>query len=202
MESREDAVDLILQRESYGALIIPNDPASSIEVLTAPAANKSVATMVNTAGEAIHNQRIAGALKSGKVIPQALNKLTQQSLEGPKVTEVAPLSVGATAALLTGLHSLAGYPGISIGAVITMFLGNPLSGSTLPLEFLPWHFEVIGRSVIGRSLVPGATQELLRTLSYFPEAGTTHAWWTLITWITFALACLAASRREDSKTGA
>lgn len=260
--SREEAEDLIARREAYGAFLIPQDPAAPVEVLTAPAAN-------NSAGTALHKQRIGAALASGSVTePQALGRLLQQSLEGPTVTEIAPLSeddpqgsglavaafpltlggiiggvlislkvrgrgprlaailaysalaasallpilhawfgflptasvplwgalalgIGATAALVTGLHGLLGFPGIGLGAVITMFLGNPLSGATLPLEFLPWHF-----AAIGRSLVPGATQELLRTLSYFPEAGTAHAWWTLAAWTALGLLCLAVGRRQ------
>ncbi|MBC3185703.1 hypothetical protein H7347_03795 [Corynebacterium sp. zg-331] len=268
-DSREEAEDLIARREAYGAFLIPQDPAAPAEVLTAPAANNSVATMMDTAGTALHKQRIGAALASGSVTdPQALSRLLQQSLKGPTVTEVAPLSeddpqgsglavaafpltlggiiggvlislkvrgrgprlaailaysalaasallpilhawfgflptasaplwgalalgIGATAALVTGLHSLLAFLGIGLGAVITMFLGNPLSGATLPLEFLPWHFDAIGRS-----LVPGATQELLRTLSYFPEASTAHAWWTLTAWTALSLLCLAVGRRQ------
>lgn len=104
------------------------------------------------------------------------------------------LSIGATSSLVIGLHSLLGTPGIALGAITTMFIGNPISGSAMPFEFLPWHFDVIGQS-----FVPGATQVLLRNLSYFPEASNTSAWIALTCWAGFGLLCLAASQLRKPK---
>ncbi|WPF65855.1 MULTISPECIES: ABC transporter permease [unclassified Corynebacterium] len=267
-ESREEATRKIEQRESYGAFILPSAPGEQMEVLTSPAANNSIATMLGTAGTTMHKQQVAAALESGQAAdPQASAALTQQALKGPTITPVSPLSeddpqgsglavaafplilggiiggvlisltvrgaaqrftailaystiaasallfvlhtwfgflptaslplwgalalgLGATASLVTGLHSLLGTPGIGLGAIITVFIANPISGATLPLEFLPWHFEALGRV-----FVPGATQELLRNLSYFPEASNTQPWLVLSAWAVFGLLCLAAKRR-------
>lgn len=268
VDTREEAQEKIEKRESYGAFILPASPGEKLEVLTSPAANNSVATMLSTAGTTMQKQQVAAALSSGQVTdPQALSQLTQQSLESPTITPVVELpesdpqgsglaiaalpltlgsiiggvlisvsvrgawqrlftvlayatiaasvllfvlhtwfgflptasfaiwgalalSIAATASLLVGLHSLIGFPGIGLGAVTTMFIGNPISGSTLPLEFLPWHFDAIGRL-----FVPGATQDLLRSLSYFPSAD----WIVLSAWAVFGLLCLAATRKPAQK---
>ncbi|WP_413455766.1 hypothetical protein ACLQ8T_04045 [Glutamicibacter sp. FR1] len=59
----------------------------------------------------------------------------------------------------------------------TMFVSNPLSGATMPWQFLvaPW-------GAIGQHMVPGASSSLIRSLSYFPEASTAQQWWTLGAW--------------------
>jgi hypothetical protein len=47
------------------------------------------------------------------------------------------LGISATAAIITGLSALIGRAGIAVGAVITLFIGNPISALTQPREFLP-----------------------------------------------------------------
>lgn len=90
----------------------------------------------------------------------------------------------ATSFFIIGVGSLLGFgPGMALGAIFTMFLGNPLSGATSPWEFLakPW-------GAIGQHMVPGASAHLLRSISYFPDAATAPQWITLIAWIVFGLA--------------
>lgn len=88
------------------------------------------------------------------------------------------LTMMATASFIVGCTSLIGRAGIGIGAVLTMFIGNPLSGATMPWQFLaaPW-------GAIGQHLVPGASGSLIRSQSYFPEASTAGQWWTLGAWV-------------------
>ena len=92
------------------------------------------------------------------------------------------LSVLATASLLAGCASLLGTPGIGIGAVLTLFAGNPLSAATAPWQFLPEPW-----GVIGQYFVPGATNTLIRSLSYFPDAPTVQQWLTLSAWAAAGL---------------
>ncbi|MFK0728444.1 hypothetical protein NQ707_04585 [Rothia sp. BD8] len=82
-----------------------------------------------------------------------------------------------------GCTALIGNAGIGLGAVITMFLGNPLSGAQVPWQFYPhpWGW-------IGQHLVPGAAQHLLRSESFFPDADTAEQWWTLIFWALLGVA--------------
>lgn len=92
------------------------------------------------------------------------------------------LSIGAISATIVGLRSVLGYAGLGVGAVLMFFFANPISGSALPPEFL-----VGSWGAIGQWFPPGASQTLLRTLSYFPDASTTFPWLVLSGWALFGL---------------
>lgn len=111
----------------------------------------------------------------------------------------AGLAIASTAAIINGFASLVGSPGIAIGAVLTMFIGNPISSLNQPKEFLAWHW-----GDIGQFFVPGASGTLLRDLSYFPDAPMTANWWTLIAWTAggFALILLGHLRAHSSRRSA
>lgn len=92
------------------------------------------------------------------------------------------LSAMATATFILGCTAILGAPGIGIGALVTLLIGNPLSGATAPWQFMaePWGH-------IGQFLVPGASNTLLRSVSYFPDAPTAQQWWTLIAWVALGV---------------
>lgn len=92
---------------------------------------------------------------------------------------VIGLSVLATSAFIVGCTALIGTPGIAVGAVLTLLVGNPISGAALPWQFLaqPW-------GAIGQYFVPGASSTLIRSVAYFPAADTTAQWLTLVAWAT------------------
>lgn len=102
------------------------------------------------------------------------------------------LALGATAAAITGLQSLLGQAGIAIGAVLTLFIGNPLSSMAMPKEWLPGAW-----GEIGQYFVPGASGSLLRTLSYFPEASTSRYWLTLGAWFVVGIALLVLGHHRN-----
>jgi len=87
------------------------------------------------------------------------------------------LGLAATSYVVAGLHALLGYPGLGLAAAFTVLVANPLSGATLPWQFIaePW-------GAIGQFLIPGASNSLLRVLSYFPDANTMPQWVILIAW--------------------
>lgn len=99
------------------------------------------------------------------------------------------LAIGATSTLLVGLHSLIGAVGFSLGAIITFFIGNPLSGASTPWQFTP---EPWGQ--IGQYMVPGTSNWLIKSLSYFPDANTGRAWITLSLWIAAGALFLVLGR--------
>lgn len=105
------------------------------------------------------------------------------------------LSVMATAAVIVGLNGLIGAPGIGIGAVLTLFIGNPLSSMNSPVEFLPWQW-----GTIGQSFVAGATGSLLRLESYFPEASTMRYWVALLCWLGAGVLLTVFGRFRDRNT--
>ena len=67
---------------------------------------------------------------------------------------------------LLGLQWVAGRPGVALGAVTLLLVGNPLSGASTAPEFLatPWR-------EIGQAMPPGAGSQLLRSVSFFDGAG-------------------------------
>lgn len=89
----------------------------------------------------------------------------------------------ATASFIVGVSALAApIVGLGVGAVITMFIGNPISGASMPSVFLPGAW-----GAIGQIMVPGASSTLLRSIAYFPEAATSGQWLVLGSWIAFGL---------------
>ena len=89
----------------------------------------------------------------------------------------------ATASFMIGMGALlVPAAGLGLGAVVTMFIGNPISGASMPSAFLPG---VWGQ--IGQMMVPGASSTLLRSIAYFPEAATSGQWLVLGSWIAFGL---------------
>lgn len=89
----------------------------------------------------------------------------------------------ATAAFIVGVGALSSpLIGLAVGAVITMFIGNPISGASMPSVFLPGAW-----GQIGQMMVPGASSTLLRSIAYFPEAATSGQWLVLGSWIAFGL---------------
>lgn len=89
----------------------------------------------------------------------------------------------ATASFIVGVSALAvPIVGLGAGAVVTMFIGNPISGATMPSVFLPGAW-----GAIGQMMVPGASSTLLRSIAYFPEAATSDQWLVLGSWIAFGL---------------
>ncbi|MBL0886498.1 hypothetical protein [Myceligenerans indicum] len=87
------------------------------------------------------------------------------------------LAIGAIAAPITGIVALVGRAGTAAGPVLMMLVGNPISGVTMPQEFLPWSW-----GTIGQWFPPGASGTLLRDLSYFPQADPSAAWTALAAW--------------------
>lgn len=89
----------------------------------------------------------------------------------------------ATASFIVGVSALSSpLAGLGLGAVITMFIGNPISGATMPSVFLPGAW-----GAIGQMMVPGASSTLLRSIAYFPEAATSGQWLVLSSWIACGL---------------
>lgn len=94
----------------------------------------------------------------------------------------AGLAVASTAALINGFVSLIGTTGIAVGAILTMFIGNPISSLQQPKEFL-----VGAWGDIGQFFVPGAAGTLLRDLSYFPDSPMATQWWVLLGWFALGI---------------
>lgn len=108
-------------------------------------------------------------------------------LEGNYWVDAAAIALGmlSIAACITGLASLLGTAGIGLGVVVFMLFGNPWGGSMMPTEFLatPW-------GTIGAHMPNGTVMNLLKNLSFFPDASTGGQWLTLAIWAVAGLLLL------------
>lgn len=113
------------------------------------------------------------------------------TLTGSFGLEWLAISAGilATSMLTAGLGALIGVGGVGLGAVLTVFLANPLSG----LSTGPWLLPA-GWSTLGQWMPIGATGHLVRSLSFFDGAGAGAAWWVLALWIITGLVLLFVAR--------
>jgi hypothetical protein len=100
-------------------------------------------------------------------------------LQGDAFVNAAAMSLAmaATASFIVGANALIGTPGIPVGSVVTMLIGNPLSSASAPIFFMPAPW-----GAVGQWFVPGASATLVRDLSYFPDASMLFPWLVLAGW--------------------
>lgn len=119
-------------------------------------------------------------------------------LPGGYVETAAVIALGFAAggAVLIGFESVFGQPGIGVGALLLMVVGNPISGATSAPEMLP-----TGWGALGQWLPPGALTTLLRSISYFDGAGGARPTAILLGWtvIGITLAAIGARRRAAAR---
>jgi len=109
----------------------------------------------------------------------------------------AGLTLGLLAAGLPmlGLGSLFGRVGLTVGGLLALLLGNPLSGLNSAPEMLP-----SGWGTVGQCLPQGATATLLRSTAFFDGAGATTAIAVLTCWAVAGtvMIVIAAVRQRRS----
>lgn len=106
------------------------------------------------------------------------------------VTGVLALGAAAIGSTLLGLYRVLREPGIGLGAVTMVLLGNPLSGVSSAPEMLP-----AGWGQLGQLLPPGATGSALRSVAWFDGAGSGRAFTVLAVWLAVGLALALVPRR-------
>lgn len=104
---------------------------------------------------------------------------------------VIALAVAAISAALIGLYAALGRPGIGLGALVMLLLGNPLSGIPTAPEMLP-----SGWGAFGQLLPPGASGTLLRSTAYFDGAAAGGPLFVLTAWLAGGLLLAAVGRRR------
>ena len=114
------------------------------------------------------------------------------ALGGSFGTEWLATSMGilANSMLTAGLAALTDTPGIGIGAVLTIFVGNPLSGLATGPWLLPH-----AAALIGQWMPIGATGFLVRSLAFF-DGGAGGAWRVLAIWIAAGFVMLMFDRSK------
>lgn len=93
-----------------------------------------------------------------------------------------------------GLAKNLGTIGFALGAVIMLFISNPISGLATGPQWLPHPW-----GTIGQYLPVGAAGTALRSAAYFDGRGATHAWIVLACWAIGGAILLALGKAR--KTG-
>jgi hypothetical protein len=109
-------------------------------------------------------------------------------LPGPylPVAGVMALTVFAVSGTVTGLAAAIGRPGLGVGALTFLLIGNPLSAATSAPEMLPKPW-----GDIGQFLPPGAGVTLLRSAAFFDGAAAAGPLAVLAAWAVGGLALQA-----------
>ncbi|GAW47994.1 MULTISPECIES: ABC transporter permease [unclassified Nocardioides] len=94
------------------------------------------------------------------------------------------LLILAMSATTAGLIALIGSPGLGLGALVMVFIGNPFAGATSAPELLP---DFADR--VGQWLPPGAGANLIRSATYFDGHDAQAHVAILLAWTLFG--CLA-----------
>lgn len=108
------------------------------------------------------------------------------------------MGIAAVSLVVLGLESLLGYAGLGIGAILMLFVANPLAGIATGPHWLPHPWGALGQ------LLPiGAAGTAVRSMSFFDGRGAQQALLVLSAWIVVGLVlCLLPGRasRESAAT--
>lgn len=114
-----------------------------------------------------------------------------------ELSGILALGIAGTSMFVLGLESLIGYPGLGIGAVLTLFVSNPLSGIATGWQWLPSPW-----GMIGQYLPIGAAGNAARSVGFFDGAGATHSVVTLVVWGLVGLGLVGLATLKDRKAPA
>jgi hypothetical protein len=110
---------------------------------------------------------------------------------------VATGSITVLEASTAGLIALIGGPGLALGVIVMVLIGNPFSAATSAPELLP---APVG--TIGQWLPPGAGANLIRSTAYFGGHGAAGQLTVLLVWIVFGLVAVAVGHHAPVRFAA
>jgi hypothetical protein len=102
------------------------------------------------------------------------------------LTGVGVLGSFTFVAFVAACQAVTGLPGTGLAALAFVFIGNAVSGGTVPFAFLPDGFRQAAPWLPNGAIVSAA-----RTVVYFPGAGLGHPLLVLGIWLAGSLAILA-----------
>ena len=102
-------------------------------------------------------------------------------------TAVIMLGIAAISLTVLGLNSLLGFAGIGLGAVLMLFVANPLSGLATGAAWLPSPW-----GTLGQYLPLGAAGTAIRSSAFFDGAAMGQPVTILVCWIVVGLGLAAA----------
>ncbi|TQL69043.1 hypothetical protein FB381_2944 [Nocardioides albertanoniae] len=116
------------------------------------------------------------------------------ALEGSYLANAGVVALGilAVALPIIGLRHIIGVAGVGVIALLTLLVGNPLSGITSAPEMVPFGW-------LGQLLPPGAAGSALRGFSFFDGAGTAMPLIVLGCWAGAGLLLTLLPHREKGR---
>ncbi|MER7737058.1 ABC transporter permease [Streptomyces sp. NPDC096538] len=140
---------------------------------------------------------LAGSATLVGVVAAALAHSWLAALPGDwwAVAGTFALATLAVSGAVAGLAALLGRPGLALGSLLVMLLGNPFAGAASAPEMLP---EPVG--AIGQWLPPGAGVSLLRSVSFFDGAAAAGPALTLTWWAVLGLGAVLVGHAVRGRT--
>lgn len=144
------------------------------------------------------SRRVAGAVTiavAAGLVATAILQFGFGAIDGNYLLTSAAVAMGIAAISLTvlGLESLLGLAGLGLGAVIMLFVANPLSGMATGPQWLPQ-----GWGAFGQYLPLGAAGTAIRSAAFFDGHGMTTALIVLGTWCLVGAALTYLARRPTA----
>ncbi|MCR2793431.1 hypothetical protein NQ156_10200 [Microbacterium sp. zg.Y625] len=160
-------------------------------IVPAVAFRKVFARRLGWAVAGIATFSVVGGLIVAAVLAFAFGSIAAASFW--PVAAAMSLGIAALALALAGLQEAFGGKGFTIGAMVMMFIGNPLAGIATTSAWLP-----AGWGLVGQLLPPGATGTLVRSAAYFGGAGGLTAAVTLAAWVVGGILLLVIGARRPA----
>ncbi|MBE1534951.1 ABC transporter permease [Actinomadura algeriensis] len=115
------------------------------------------------------------------------------------VAGVVAATVLAVTGGVAGLAAALGRPGLGLGAITFMLIGNPISGVTTAPEMLPEPW-----GAIGQLLPPGAAGTFMRSAVFFDGAGAgaplaVLLGWAAVGFVLLGVGAVRANKREPAR---
>jgi hypothetical protein len=174
-----------------------DDPrGATLNSLFLPLIIASIPAAALLATTRLSRRRLLGALGglavAGGLLVVAVVGPVLGLLPGPylALSAVAALIILAMALPTAGLVRAIGAPGIGLGALTFLLIGNPGSGNGTAPELLPGFWRAVGPL-----LPPGAGGSALRNVAYFDGAALTRPLLVLAAFATFGTVLVLARRR-------
>jgi hypothetical protein len=177
--SARAATQSVRSQASAGALIVP--PSGAATIVTAGAEGvlqQQAITAVLTAA----SQSIGRPTKSFDVAP-----LPTGDRAGGALIGIGFLGALSFVLFVAALQAVVGLPGTALAAVAFIFVGNAVSGGSVPVGFLPDGFRQIAPWLPNNAIVRGA-----RDVIYFHGHDLAHPLLVLGLWPAVSLSVLAA----------
>ena len=196
MASKMEAQGVEVTREELAPTSQDDPQATGLAVLGLPLAfggiiSAVIATFLFRGNKWAKLAVLTGIAAVGSLVVTWMLHSAYGTLTGNFALEWLGIGCGilATSMLTAGLAAIIGIPGVGIGAILTIFLANPLSG----LATGPWLLPA-GWSTLGQWMPVGATGHLIRSVSFFDGLGAGASWWVLAIWIAVGFVLLMLDR--------